>query len=369
MWVEFHGAGLATSTLHEKLSHIEALYDHAESAGINLDDALAELDFPALGSVLESFFVNLRNVPARTSPIQRRWNTAFHFVRDTCERLERNPAQAYRMTEIRERIHQLDRLYLGLRPYRTRFKAQPRALPRSVVSEMLDAVIPGSKTNPFRHEATQWRVYCLMVLLLFQGLRRGEALTLRADFLKSERDARTGAIRWRLSVRTNEAEDDPRATRPSIKTAQSIRTIPVTAQSAEGLLAYAENYRGKVNHGFFLSSMQRQPLSLEGVSKALQRLTDALSPAARAEMLDLTGAQHLTAHALRHTCAVLRMKQLLASGQTTDQAMSHLRSFFGWSRTSTMPLLYAKAALDERLNDTWNDELDDRLHVLRSLPQ
>lgn len=62
------------------------------------------------------------------------------------------------------------------------------------------------------------------------------------------------------------------------------------------------------------------------------------------------------------------MKQMLGQGQSPEQAMSHLRSFFGWAKTSLMPMHYAKAALDERLNETWNDALDERLEFLRGLP-
>jgi len=50
------------------------------------------------------------------------------------------------------------------------------------------------------------------------------------------------------------------------------------------------------------------------------------------------------------------------------QAMQSMRSFFGWSRDSTMPLLYAKAAFDERLATVWNDEMDNRVAILRELP-
>ena len=369
VWSVLHGGGLAASTLHKKLTHIEALYAHAEGIGGQLDDFLSALDLDEISTVLESFFVTLRNVPQPTNSTHARWSAAFHFVRDTCERIERNPEMANRMSDIRERIGRLDRLYMGLRPFRKRVGAQLRAVPRRVVLEMLEAVVPGSPTNPFAQKATQWRVYSLVTLLLFQGLRRGEMLSLRADFLKSELDSRTNAVRWRMSVKTNDAEQDSRASLPSIKTAQSIRTIPVTSQTAEGLLAYGENYRGKANHRYFLSSMRGLPLSLEGVNKALQKLTAALTPAARAELLDLTGAQYLSAHALRHTCAVVRMKQLLSSGQTPEQAMAQLRSFFGWSRTSVMPLHYAKAALDERLNETWNSKLDERLELLKGLPE
>lgn len=369
VWSIFHGGGLAPSTLQVKIKHIEALYQHADTLCGQFDDALSALNLDVISTVLESFFVTLRNVPKPTNTAQARWNAAFHFVKDTCERIERDPTIANRMSDIRERMSRLDRLYLGLRPFRKRLGTQLKAVPRSVVFEMLDAATPGSPSNPFLQEATQWRVYSLVTLLLFQGLRRGEMLSLRADFLKSELDLRTNTVRWRMSVKTNESEDDSRASLPSIKTAQSIRTIPVTAQTAEGLLAYGESYRGRVNHGYFLSSMRGLPLSLEGVSKTLQKLTTALTPAARAELLDLTGAEYLSAHALRHTCAVVRMKQLLSSGQSPEQAMAQLRSFFGWSKTSVMPLHYAKAALDERLNETWNNKLDDRLELLNGLPR
>lgn len=364
----FNGGGLAPSTNREKLNHVDALYEHSEGIGGNLDDALSELDFNALSATLESFFVVLRNVPAHSTKAQARWNTAFFFVRDTCERLERDPSVANNMAEIRERILRLDTLYLGLRPFRKRLGSQLRALPRMVVLELMELLTPGAPKNPFPQESTQWRIYSLFTLLLYQGLRRGEALSLRADFLRSEHDQK-GVLKWRMSVKTNESEDDPRASLPSIKTSNSIRTIPVTPQTAEGLLSYLENYRGKVNHGYFLSSMRGLPLSLEGVSKALQKLTTALSPAAYSELTGLTGAKYITAHALRHTCAVVRMKQLLASGQTPEQAMAQLRSFFGWSKNSVMPLHYAKAAMDERLNESWNDALDDRLGMLRSLPR
>lgn len=369
VWVLLHGADLAPTTLGKKLGHVEALYMHTESLGGSLDDMLSDLDLDRLGNTLEAFFVKLRNVPVPTTTTANRWKTAFHFVRDTCLRLEKNPAVGNKMADIQERISRLDNLYLGLRPYRPRYGRKPRAIPRLVVTELLEAIQPGSSTNPFSSAATQWRVFVLVNLLLLQGLRRGEALSLPADFLKSERNPRSNELKWRLSVRTNDMEEDPRAEAPSIKTADSIRTIPVAASTAQAFLIYLENHRGKVDHSYFLSSVRGLPLSLEGASKALEKLTEALSPTAKSELMDLTGARVIRPHALRHTCAVVRMKQLLSSGNTPEQAMMHMRSYFGWSKTSVMPLHYAKAALDERLNETWNDHLDDRLAVLRSLPQ
>lgn len=369
VWSMFHGAGLATSTHARKLRHIEDFYTHTESLGGSVDDLLSALDFEALGNALEAFFVKLRNAPSPSSTTQSRWTTVFRFVRDICERLERNPALGRRMAGIQERISQLDRLYLALRPYRKRFGNKPRALPRRVLSEMLEYATPGNTRNPFQGIATQWRVFALVSLLLYGGLRRGEALLLPADFLKSEVDVRTGRVRWFMSVVTNEAEDDTRANVPSVKTTQSIRTISVAEQTALGLLAYAEGHRGRVNHRFFLSSVRGLPLSLEGANKALQKLTLALSPEARTELQTRTGAKALAPHALRHTCAVVRTRQLLDSGKTPEETMMHLRSYFGWSKNSKMPLLYAKVALDERLDEAWDDQFDARLNVLRSIPE
>lgn len=369
VWAIFHADSLAPSTRKRKLSDIEALYEHAEHADVCLDDLIARLDLNAIGHVLEAFFVGLKNIPAPSSQALRRWNTAFHFVRDVCERIARSPHAARRMAEVREKIATLDRLYMGLRPQRRRSISQVRALPKDVVRELLDVAKPGSPSNPFESETTQWRMYCLLVLLLFQGLRRAEALVLRASSIEAHRDSETGEHRWLLRIHLNEPDADPRAQVPSIKTADSVRMIPVTSTTANVIQTYIENYRGKANHSYLMSSARQQPLSIEGVNKAFRRLSEALSMESRHSLKTATGTDVVTPHALRHTCAVLRMKQMLTRGQSPEQAMSHLRSFFGWAKTSLMPLHYAKAALDERLNETWNDALDERLEFLRGLPK
>lgn len=225
VWALLHCSGLAPSTVKLKLSHIEALYQHIDNIGGSLDDALTELDFATLGSALEAYFTSLRNVPIPSSTALIKWNTAFHFVRDTCERISRNPAAGNKMEAIRDQMSRLDRLYLGLRPYRKRFGGHVRALPRSVVTELLDLAAPGSLTNPFAQEATQWRIYCLVMLLLYQGLRRGEALSLKADALQSQRDPKTGEFRWLLMVRTNENTGDPRKGAPKASRRRSMGCV------------------------------------------------------------------------------------------------------------------------------------------------
>lgn len=369
VWSIYHEGRMAQSTHRQKLRDIESLYLHADGVGCHLDDVLHQLDLPTLGSVLEAFFVTLRNSSGSSSTALRRWNTTFHFVRDTCERLERAPHVGNQMVDIRARMSRLDNLYMGLRPFKRRMGNKVRAIPRSVLMELLDIVTPGSATNPFEYEKTQWRVFALFSILLFGGLRKGEVLMLNAGFLKSERDPVSGQLKYYLSVRTDESLDDPRNSKPSIKTVDSIRTLPITAQTASGLQVYLDNYRGKPNHAYFLNSIQNKPLSAEGVRLIMTRISGALTSQSRVKLKDLTGNDAVTPHSFRHTCAVVRTKQWLANGLSTEQAMANLRSFFGWSKESMMPLLYGKAALDEQLNESWNEALDDRLNMLRNLPE
>jgi len=244
VWSLLHAGGLAASTHKRKLSFIEALYVHTETLGGNLDDALSTLDFDALGNALEAYFISLRNAAEPSPQAEARWTQAFQFVRNTCDRIARNPAAGNRMETVRSQVERLDRLYLALRPHRKRMKPSVRALPTHVVMELLDLVEPDSPTNPFDRADTQWRIYCMVLLMLYQGLRRGETLTLKADSLRSQRDDRTGQFRWLLHVSTNETEGDPRADVPGIKTVNSIRTIPVTVTTASAIGKVSRN-RGR----------------------------------------------------------------------------------------------------------------------------
>jgi len=256
-WTLLIGGSLAESTLKKKLTHIEAFYQHAEDGHEpgSLDDALGRQDISTVEGLLESYFVTLRNVPQIRSSAEERWRDAVAFVREVSERLTRTPEMSARLADVTLRLERLDRLYGQLRIAKRTNVHFARALPAAVLSELLESVLPGSSSNPFKSEVTQWRGYCAFLLLLHLGLRRGEALILRADFLKWERTA-TGRQYW-LNVQTNDSEDDPRYSTPSIKTVTSIRQIPVSGIIADAFYAYLDNYRGEQNHPYFLSSMKR----------------------------------------------------------------------------------------------------------------
>jgi len=52
-----------------------------------------------------------------------------------------------------------------------------------------------------------------------------------------------------------------------------------------------------------------------------------------------------------------------------DEALQKLRTFFGWSRQSTMPSRYARAVFEDRLAGVWNNAFDDRVALLRAIPK
>lgn len=76
--------------------------------GRNLDDALADLNANVLGSILEAFFAQLRNVPRQTIFLERRWQTAFQFVQDTGSRLEQSPVIRHKMAEVQAQVKRLN---------------------------------------------------------------------------------------------------------------------------------------------------------------------------------------------------------------------------------------------------------------------
>lgn len=369
-WALLIGGSLAPSTLKQRLQHIEAFYRHAEDGrplGM-LDDAIADQNLGILEEFLESYFITLRNVPDVSSGAEQRWRDAVEFVRAISERLLRTPDVSARLTDITLRLERLDRLYGQLRVGKNNAPHFVRALPAAVLSELFELVVPGAETNPFKAPATQWRVYCTFLLLLNVGLRRGETLTLRADFLKTE-NSPSGRQFW-LNVQTSQDEsEDPRHSSPSIKTVSSIRQIPISRVVAEAFYTYSENYRGRQKHPYFLSSMRGQPLSAEGVNHFFKILTASLSSTTIKTLHDRTGMSAISPHDLRHTAAVIRMKQLLTRGDPMPEVMQKMRSYFGWAATSSMPLLYAKAAFEERLNAVWGDQFDDRVAMLMELPQ
>ncbi|WP_235974346.1 hypothetical protein [Luteimonas deserti] len=131
---------------------------------------------------------------------------------------------------------------------------------------------------------------------------------------------------------------------------------------------YVENYRGRPEHAFLLNTQQNSPLSTESLTKMFVKISDCLPSRVRQELIDRSGRRTVTPHDLRHTCAVVRLNQLLQQGDSMDEALQKLRAFFGWSRESQMPVRYARAVFEDRLAAIWDSALDERVAVLRAIP-
>ena len=371
VWASFLPADLAPSTIGKKLSQLEAFYQHTdETLGTGrLDDALAKIDVDTTCSALEAYFLTLRS-RAVTPATEERWQAALQFVTETVQRLSRSSPTQEHHDALSGRLMQIELLNAHLHVGIRRRPERIRSLPSEIVEALYEMLDPESSINPFRAGVSRWRVYTIFMLLLHQGLRRGELLSSPVDVIKSGFDQNRQQVRYWMTVRYNEYQnEDPRYSKPSIKNAPSIRQIPVSKTTALLVQEYATNYRGKSDHSFLINSQKQSPLSTEGVTKLFQKITASLPKQLRKILIDHTGDDSISPHDLRHTCAVVRLNQLLSSGVEMTDALERMRAFFGWSRDSDMPLRYARAVFEDRLASVWNNTFDDRVEVLRNLPE
>lgn len=378
VWLLVSMGHLAESTQTGVLRYVEDLYKHADGIlGINgLDDALADMNDEALADVLESWFVSIRNRSRATRADELRWNAGLGFITDVVTWLSKGRIPDSRLREVEARLLRLSTLYGQLHVRKSGQVETIRSLPSSIVEALYGLLDPESNQNPFKNMKTRWRVYVAFVLMLHQGLRRGELLLLTADCVKTGFDRKRQAVRHWLNVQQNEYDDDesdesidPRYSKPSIKTVHSVRQVPVSPVTAKLVQAYVENYRGRPGHPFLLNSYVDNPLATESLTRAFRKASNALPSIVRQELINRCDKGSVTPHDLRHTCAVVRLHQLLENGDQMDEALQKMRTFFGWSKKSVMPSRYARAVFEDRLADVWNDSFDDRVSLLRAIPK
>ena len=369
VWASFLPADLAPATVGKKLGQLDKLYQHvdAQLGPGGLDSALADFDVKTLRNALEGYFLSIRNSSTINAASEERWQVAVQFVLETSERRSRNYSEPTRILDVKDSLRGLELTRLRLHIGRRQRPERVRSLPSEAVEHLYQMLDPESSINPFQNEASRWRVYVSFILMLHQGLRRGELLTLPVDAIKSSFDRSLNKDRYWMNVKYNEYEDDPRYSKPGIKNAPSVRQLPVSSTVALIVQEYASNHRGRVGHSFLVNSQKRLPLSPEGVTCFFKKITDSLPQSLQKSLRDHTGVDSISAHDLRHTSAVVRLNQLLSAGVEMDDALQRMRAFYGWSRKSEMPLRYARAVFEHRLASTWRTEFDDRVSVLQSI--
>lgn len=371
IWLSLVGAGLAHNTVRGKLAAIERLYicSSALFPDVSFDTLLTELRFEEILSVLTSHFMQLQNRALQNATDSTNsWRSAVAFVEFVTESLCKTEEDQLSLEKIKERLLKQEKQLRTLSPApRLKKPMTLRSLPSSVIADIYEIIAPNSARNPFRTEALKWRNFCLILLLLHQGLRRGEALLLTLNSVKIGRHPSSGhPIRW-LNV-TDEHDNDQRyPNRPSIKTKYSHRQIPISPTIFKAWQTYNENYRGRLAHNYLFANAWGEPLSANGPGRILCTISDCLSPKAKRDLRDLRHTDTIRTHDLRHTCAVLRLSQFKSQGGTDDEIYEKMRSYFGWSYTSEMPRHYARAYFEAQLATIWNDMFDDTVDTLRSL--
>jgi len=366
VWTLLCHGNSAASTRLEAMRHLDFFYVFAdERSGLGaLDTAIGASDTSAIIDTLQAFYAELSSKSAINAYATKRYATAQRFITDLGALRVHIAPEWQRIETVCAALAPLKR---RRRDGSTRFI---RALPVATLADLLAILAPGSSRNPAIDESVKVRNWVITQLLLLMGLRRGECLVLPVDALKEQVDPRTGELRWWLDVVEHDEDEDPRFTKPSIKTAQSRRQLPVSPSLAKLITLYVEQWRGAPHHEFLFSSREGTPLSAESVNALFRDASTCFAAAALQEFRDRSGGKaSVSPHDLRHTCAVVRLKQFLAEGISHDEAMQRMRSFFGWSYESQMPLHYAKAAFEERLADVWGNTFDSHTNILRALPQ
>jgi hypothetical protein len=248
IWSVVSSGQLAASTHTKKLRYIEDLYAHADRLRGKhaLDDALGSLNEADLAEILESWFVSIRNRSTVTRSDEKRWQTGLGFVTSTVTWLSTSGTSNDQLQRIEQRIHRLSTLYSQLYVHKCAEAEIIRSLPASTVEWLYQTLDPVSPENPFKRARKRWCVFVAFVLMLHQGLRRGEMLLLPADVIKSEYDHKQQRTRHWLSVRESkyaESDPDPRYSRPQIKTVHSCRQVPVSELTATLVQSAGERIR------------------------------------------------------------------------------------------------------------------------------
>jgi len=371
IWIITSGSHFKDSTLLQKVYNIEAFYRFSDSLmgyGV-LDDILATLDFDRLFQALQGFFVHIRNSPLNETS-GKRWHDTLGFVKSVVEHQSKGNIPAPNFGELTRQLVYLENLYIQLQVPKTTHQSRIRSLPANVVETLFKILTPGSSGNPFANDKSQWRVFVIFNVLLYQGLRRGELLLLPTDAIKTAFDRKLGTNRSWLNVTENPYETaELRKNRPSIKNQQSYRQIPVNDRTRLLIQAYIDNYRGKPQHSFLINSQFNRPLSHEALTKLFQKISAHLPADVSKELEERTGKTAITPHDLRHTCAVIFLNQLLKLGNSMEEALAKMRVFFGWVPESDMPVRYARAVFEDRLASVWSQIFADQVDILRALPR
>lgn len=357
------GQRWSENTLKTRLRHIDRFYRYCDTKfGTDaLDIALGDANALCVHTMVNDFYVELTADAKYNFTDVQCWDAVRLFVLYFA-RYWMVQDDAWRSVDAA--INATGRMR---DPERGRVKFI-RALPDVTLAELLAVAEPGTDRNPFASLSIQVRNWLVVLLLLLCGLRRGEALLLTVDSMKHDVDRQTGEVRYWLDVTTTD-DDDKRTSKPSIKTAESHRQIPISLDLAGLIEQYVSEHRAdNGSKRFLLTAEHGDELSAESVNSILATFSAAMAPEALRRFTERTGGKkRVSPHDLRHTCATVRYEAFNKSSPDKELTFQRMRAFFGWAIESDMPALYARAAIEDDLMKAWSDVFDSRVGVLRRL--
>jgi integrase len=194
-WSRLSSHNLAETTLRSRLAAIDWFYDavRERTCRDGLDAVLTELRDESLRALLEGVQLELRNRSVEAGHDGSvKWQAILGFVRWVIDNNSR-AAGTSNLRDFDRRILEMDRLFLQLRPPRKpSLHKKLRSLPTAVIEDLHELTDPASPRNPFRGDGNAHRNRAVHLLLLHQGLRRGEACLLALDSVKDGTDPQTG---------------------------------------------------------------------------------------------------------------------------------------------------------------------------------
>ncbi len=352
------------NTRKMRLRHVDAFYvftDHRFGLDA-FDEAMSTRDAEGVRDMVDAFFIDLTAEPDYNTTAVQRWDSVRGFVQHLARQLA---PSSFEWSSLSSTLYAMGRMR---RPAHGRFTFI-RALPAATLIDLLKIAHFDASRNPFKGESLRARNWLIVNLLLMVGLRRGELLLLTCDAMKSDVDIESGELIHWLDI-TTAYDSDPRATRPSMKTAHSHRQVPVSAELAALFEWYVSEHRARdPDHGLLITARSGAPLSAESVTKIFDKLSRALGTEPRRTFFERSGGKEsISPHDLRHTCATARWSMFMAHDGDRDLTLQRMRAFFGWSIKSDMPEHYARAAVQEDLLRTWSRLFDSRVSLLRGIP-
>lgn len=355
-WDVLHNRAGAPSVAAKRLRYVDMLYDYIGAA--KLDDSIAAANAQAIGDILVAYHAHLRTHAPVSGVTDKKWRTTYEFVMTMSRHVAASDRFNSERAEIDRKLAQLEAAYYALTFAPKTFWRRPRALPRQVVDELSALLDPQKVESSPMRQRLRWRNFIIQHLLLRVGLRSGELLLLPVGAVKSARGS-DGRMRYWLNVEISDDDEDDRYEAPSIKTKDSVRAVPISKQIAELIDLYETEFRGRQAHSRLICNKDGGALSTRGLRKIFEGLTGRLSEPAREILLATTGKKTVHPHSNRHTCATVRYPDFLKKADNNvDLAYQSMREYFGWSKESNMPALYAERARNDAMLDKWEDEFD-----------